>query len=101
MAWATSETTVHPTIGLAIALAWQILVIAFFSYLTWFALLRRYSSARLGVLSFMTPVFGVAAGVIALGDRIDAGFGLGAAMILGGIVFATTALPRRRKPVTI
>jgi drug/metabolite transporter (DMT)-like permease len=101
LALATSETAVHATVGLAIALAWQILVVAFFSYLTWFALLRRYSSARLGVLSFMTPVFGVAAGVIALGDRINASFGLGAAMILGGVVFATTGLPSRRRQPAI
>ena len=51
----------------------------------------------MGVLSFMTPVFGVAAGIILLGDRIDAGFALGAGMILGGIVLATTGLPSIRR----
>ncbi|KUR75855.1 DMT family transporter [Novosphingobium sp. Fuku2-ISO-50] len=97
MAFAMGETAVHPTLGLGLALAWQVLVVAFASYLTWFALLRRYSAARLGVLSFMTPVFGVAGGIILLGDRIDAGFAIGAVMILGGIVFATTGLSRRRR----
>jgi len=99
MAIAMGETVVRPTPGLGLALAWQVLVVAFASYLTWFGLLRRYSAARLGVLSFMTPVFGVAAGIIVLGDRIDTGFAVGAAMILGGIVFATTGLPRRRRTV--
>jgi drug/metabolite transporter (DMT)-like permease len=42
-------------------------IVAFLSYLTWYALLRHYSAARLGVLSFMTPMFGVAAGVAVLG----------------------------------
>jgi hypothetical protein len=42
-------------------------------------------------------VFGVAAGVIALGDHGDAGFAIGTAMILGGIVIATTGLPGRRR----
>ena len=95
----TGETRVHFTPVLALSLVWQVLVVAFASYLVWFSLLRRYSSARLGVLSFMTPVFGVAGGVIALGDRIDFGFGIGAAMILGGIVFATTA-KRSSSPLT-
>ena len=98
LAFFLGETVVHPTAHLCVMLAWQVLVVAFASYLTWFALLRTYSSARLGVLSFMTPVFGVAGGVILLGDHIDMGFAMGAAMILGGIVFATTGLPRRRAP---
>jgi drug/metabolite transporter (DMT)-like permease len=101
LALVMGETAVHPALGLGIALVWQVLVVAFASYLTWFALLRTYSSARLGVLSFMTPVFGVAGGVILLGDRIDTGFGVGAAMILGGIVFATTGLPRRAQPSAV
>jgi drug/metabolite transporter (DMT)-like permease len=97
IAVAFGETTVRPNAGLAMALVWQVTVVAFGSYLAWFSRLRRYSAARLGVLSFMTPVFGVAAGVIALGDRIDPGFGIGAVMILTGVVFATTGFPRRRR----
>lgn len=97
VAIALGETAVHASSGLVLALGWQVVVVAFGSYLTWFALLRRYSAARLGVLSFMTPVFGVTAGIIALGDRIDAGFAVGATMILGGIVIATTGLPLLRR----
>ena len=97
VAVALGETTVHPTDRLAVMLAWQVLVVAFGSYLTWFSLLRRYRSARLGVLSFMTPVFGVTAGIMLMSDKIDTGFGLGAAMILGGIAIATSGLPRWRR----
>jgi drug/metabolite transporter (DMT)-like permease len=97
MAVALGEVTIHPAARLFVALCWLILVVAFGSYLTWFALLRRYSAARLGVLSFMTPVFGVAAGILLMGDRIDAGFALGATMILGGIVIATTGFSRKRR----
>lgn len=91
------ETTVVPSPGLALALVWQIVVVAFASYLTWFALLRRYSAARLGVLSFMTPAFGVASGVILMHDRIDTRFALGAAMILGGVILSATGLRRARR----
>ena len=88
------EAMVRPSDQLAVVLAWQVLVVAFGSYLTWFSMLRRYSAARLGVLSFMTPVLGVAAGSVLLGDRIDAGFGFGATMILTGIAIANMGLPR-------
>lgn len=91
------ETVVHADAVLALSLVWQIAVVAFGSYLTWFALLRRYSATRLGVLSFQTPVFGVAAGIILMGDRIDGGFAIGACMILIGIVVATTGLPQLRR----
>jgi hypothetical protein len=33
-------------------------VVAFASHLCWYSLLRRYSASRLGVLTFMTPMFG-------------------------------------------
>jgi drug/metabolite transporter (DMT)-like permease len=94
VAMALGETRFHVTGQLAAMLTWQVLVVAFGSYLTWFSMLRRYSAARLGVLSFMTPVFGVSAGIMLMGDRIDAGFGVGAAMILGGICIANSGLPR-------
>jgi drug/metabolite transporter (DMT)-like permease len=95
MAVALGETTVRPNATLVLALLWLIMVVAFGSYLAWFSLLRQYSAARLGVLSFMTPVFGVTAGIVLLGDRIDPGFALGAVMILGGIMIATTGISGR------
>lgn len=91
------ETAVSLTAPLLASMAFQVVVVAFLSYLTWYALLRRYSAARLGVLSFMTPMFGLAAGVIVLGDKLDAAFIGGALMILAGIIIVSTAdaLPAR------
>jgi hypothetical protein len=43
-------------------------VVSFASYLTWFWLLRRYLATGLSVFSFMTPLFGVAFGVLVLGE---------------------------------
>jgi drug/metabolite transporter (DMT)-like permease len=43
------------------------------------------------VLSFMTPMFGVAAGVAVLGDKLDAAFIGGSLLILAGIVIVSTA----------
>ncbi|HYX65875.1 MAG TPA: DMT family transporter [Burkholderiales bacterium] len=49
--------------GTALAvLVYQGGIVAFASYLAWFWLLTRYYAARLSVLSFLTPMFGVACG---------------------------------------
>jgi len=66
-------------------LLFQGVVVAFASYLAWFWLLRRYLASRLGVFSFMTPLFGVAFGVLLLGERIDLFFVGGGLLVLLGI----------------
>ena len=40
------------------------MIVAFASYLAWFWLLTRYLAARLAVLSFLTPLFGMLSGVV-------------------------------------
>ena len=61
------------------------LVISFASFLTWFWLLRRYLASRLGVLSFMSPMFWVILGVWLLGEPLVASFVVGSALVLAGI----------------
>lgn len=68
---------------LAIAsLAYQSVVVAFASYLTWFWLLTRYLASRLSVFTFAAPLFGVAFGHFLLGEPITPLF-LGAAAMVG------------------
>ncbi|WP_460904379.1 DMT family transporter [Paraburkholderia jirisanensis] len=86
VAWLTGQTQFHSSAFALGSLAFQTLVVSFASYLTWFWLLRRYFAARLGVLSFMTPLFGVALGVVLLHEQVDAMFGIGAALVLVGLV---------------
>lgn len=83
----TREAGVVALTPLALAsLAYQGAIVAFASYLTWFWLLTRYLAARLSVFSFMTPLFGVLAGVLILGEPLTATF-VGAALLVGaGIV---------------
>jgi len=68
------------------SLAFQSVVVAFASYLTWFWLLTRYLAGRLAVFSFMAPLFGVAFGHVILGDRITPAFLAAAALVGAGIV---------------
>src|SRR5512134_1210890 len=68
------------------SLVYQGAIVAFASYLAWFWLLTRYLAARLAVFSFMTPLFGVLAGVVVLGEPLRPVFA-GAALLVGaGIV---------------
>ncbi|BDG01728.1 DMT family transporter [Anaeromyxobacter oryzae] len=71
------------------SLAFQGVVVSFASYLTWFWLLRRYLATRLSVFSFMTPIFGVAFGVVVLGDPISKTFAGGAVLVLAGILIVS------------
>jgi drug/metabolite transporter (DMT)-like permease len=68
------------------SLAFQSVVVAFASYLTWFWLLTRYLAGRLAVFSFLAPLFGVAFGYLVLGDRITTAFLAAAALVGAGIV---------------
>ncbi|HVK94276.1 MAG TPA: DMT family transporter [Noviherbaspirillum sp.] len=68
------------------SLLFQSVIIAFFSYLMWFWMLRRYLASRLAVFSFLTPLFGVGFGVLLLDDPIDARFAVGAALVMLGVV---------------
>ncbi len=59
----------------ASALAWasllyQCVVVAFASYLTWFWLIGRYPAGRLAAFSFLTPLFGVVASALLLGEPV-------------------------------
>jgi drug/metabolite transporter (DMT)-like permease len=68
------------------SLAYQGALVAFASYLAWFWLLTRYLAARLAVFSFMTPLFGVLAGVAILGEPLRASFAAAALLVGAGIV---------------
>ena len=71
------------------SLAFQSVVASFASYLAWFAMLRRYLASRLGVFSFLTPLFAVALGGSLLGERIEPNFIAGALLVLAGIVLVS------------
>ncbi|HYI88007.1 MAG TPA: DMT family transporter [Burkholderiales bacterium] len=72
--------------GLVLAsLAYQAVIVAFASYLAWFWLLRHYLAARLSVLSFLTPLFGMLSGVVFLSEPLSAHFALAALLIAAGI----------------
>lgn len=68
------------------SLLFQGVIVAFASYLAWFWLLRRYLASRLSAFSFLTPLFGVAFGVLLLNEPLDPRFVAGAVLVFAGIV---------------
>lgn len=59
-----------PTLSVFASLAFQIVLVASASYLTWFWLIRNYPATRLSSFSFLTPVLGVLAGGLVLGEAL-------------------------------
>lgn len=68
------------------SLLFQSVIVTFASYLAWFWILRRYLASRVSVFSFLTPLFGVAFGMLLLHDVVALRFAVGAVLVLGGIV---------------
>ncbi len=85
----------HPTPLVLGAFAYQVVVVAFASYLTWFWLLARYPASSLAAFSFWTPLFGVMAGWLLLGERVTAHLGVAAALVAAGI-FLVNRRPREQ-----
>jgi len=82
---ASGQTAISLTPVLAASLIYQTIIISVVTYLAWFILLRRYLASRLGILSLMTPLFGIGFGVVILDEPLTPSFMIGVAVILTGI----------------
>jgi drug/metabolite transporter (DMT)-like permease len=90
VALATGQATHFHATPLAVgSVLFQGLGISFASYLAWFWLLRRYLASHLAVFTFMTPLFGVTAGVVILHEPLTMNFVLGAVLVLAGIALVS------------
>jgi drug/metabolite transporter (DMT)-like permease len=65
---------------------YQVIWVTTVTYLVWFALVRRYPPARLSVLSFLSPVFGVMFGHWLLGEPLTGSLILALVLVALGIV---------------
>ncbi len=93
----TGEAFVLPTGGVAIAsLLYQALWVASLSYVIWLVLIARYSATRLSVVTFVTPLFGAALGVLLLGETLGPELAVAVAAVALGILLVS--LPRRAAP---
>ncbi|MEZ5703419.1 MAG: DMT family transporter [Burkholderiaceae bacterium] len=79
----------NPTPTVWASLAFHAIIVAFLSFLVWFWLLRKYLASRLGVFSFLTPMFGILLGAWLLDERIEPAFLMGSLPVLIGIVLVS------------
>ena len=68
------------------AILFQGLFVAFVTYLVWFWLIAQYPAARLSAFTFLTPLFGVIAGVVLLSEPATAGL-LSALVLVGAGIY--------------
>lgn len=64
---------------------YQSVIVAFASYLVWFKMIHIYPVGKLSVFTFLTPIFGVASGIIFLGEQATAGLLIGLGCVCAGI----------------
>jgi len=89
LALVTGQTWVTATPLLGLSMTFQVVFVSLISLLIWFGMLRAYLASRLGVLSFMTPLFGLVFGVVLLGERLEPAFIGGAIMVIAGILLVS------------
>jgi drug/metabolite transporter (DMT)-like permease len=84
---ALGERVTHAPAAIAVgSLMFQSFWTAGFTFLAWFALIQRYSASRLSVFTFLTPLFGVAAGHLMLGEPLTGAFAVAVLLVISGLV---------------
>jgi drug/metabolite transporter (DMT)-like permease len=88
-----------PALGRASWLAYATLiyqsgVVAFASYLAWYWLMTIYPANRVSAFSFLTPLFGLLAGALLLGEPVSGGLVLALACVAGGLFLVNMRPPK-------
>jgi drug/metabolite transporter (DMT)-like permease len=73
------------------ALAYQTVWIVSVTFVIWFALVVRYSANRLSAFTFLTPLFGVAAGHLLLGEPLTPAFAAAVVLVAAGLILVNRA----------
>jgi drug/metabolite transporter (DMT)-like permease len=68
------------------ALAYQTFWIVSVTFVVWYALVVKYSASRLSAFTFLTPLFGVAAGYLVLGEPLTPAFAAAVALVTVGLI---------------
>jgi drug/metabolite transporter (DMT)-like permease len=73
------------------ALTYQTVWVVSVTFVVWYALVIRYSANRLSAFTFLTPLFGVAAGHLVLGEPLTPAFAAAVVLVAGGLVLVNRA----------
>jgi drug/metabolite transporter (DMT)-like permease len=86
------ERITHAPSTLALgSLAYQTVWVVSITFVIWFVLVARYSANRLSAFTFLTPLFGVAAGHLVLGEPLTLAFAAAVALVAGGLLLVNRA----------
>ncbi len=92
VAYFAGEQMTHAPSALAVgALAYQTAWVVSVTFVVWFALIKHYSANRVSAFSFLTPLFGVAAGHLVLGEPLTWAFTAAVALVAAGLVLVNRA----------
>ena len=61
------------------------------TFLAWFTLVRTFSASKLSAFTFVTPLFGVAAGYFVMHDRLTIAFCGAAVLVIAGLILVNRA----------
>jgi drug/metabolite transporter (DMT)-like permease len=77
-------TQVPGPVALA-SLTYQTVWVVGVTFLLWYMLMKTYPASKLSAFTFVTPLFGVAAGHIVLGEPISVTFAVAVAFVIAGL----------------
>lgn len=69
------------------------------TFLLWFGMIKTYSASKLSAFTFVTPLFGVAAGYFILGEPLTAAFGVAAVLVTAGLYLVNRPTPHTTDPL--
>jgi drug/metabolite transporter (DMT)-like permease len=79
------DYTIHLTGVVLWAMAYQIVVVAFFSYTLWFWMIHNFAVSGLTAFTFLAPLFGVLFGAVILNEPVGMMVWFGLALVCTGI----------------
>jgi drug/metabolite transporter (DMT)-like permease len=86
-AWLFGERMTHmPGVVALSSLVYQTIWVVSLTFLIWFMMVARYSASRLSAFTFLTPLFGVFAGYIVMGDPVTPAFAGAVALVIAGLI---------------
>lgn len=68
-----------------VSLAYQTVWVVGITFLLWYVLMKTYSASKLTAFTFITPLFGVAAGHLVLNEPISTAFAVAVAFVVAGL----------------
>jgi drug/metabolite transporter (DMT)-like permease len=83
-AFGSEHVTAMPGPTASSWLAYQVLVVGI-TFPVWFMLIQRFSATRVSAFTFLTPLFGVAAGCLLLNEPFTLAFGAAVVLVLAGL----------------